>query len=268
MLKFTQRATLIIILTITFSTRAYSTEQLIPEDYNQFSSATYNALPAVEDADVMVKANGNLSNLLNATKNLVEEYAPELLNYLGFRLIHKHILIEDNHAMVERCKEIDRSPAFITSSQQLLSEKDVYPASWLSSKQGALVFEYAIDQEVMKGFSLLMHNRQLIEGIFTTLTELNLENLLAPALLKREQHSAINFDEVKFVERTYLKPKAMSVVTSEDPKNVNPLTLIQTSWGLQDGLITNTCQLVIYCFFGDNDFPGHEKDVEHWSTNE
>jgi len=95
------------------------------EDLNKFSAKRYNDLLSAEEADNELKKKTDFKEFLEKVFALTLESKIEL----GLRLIHKHMPLKEDKAMVEKYTEFNNKPALITSAD-FVDEK-TYPASWL-----------------------------------------------------------------------------------------------------------------------------------------
>ncbi len=215
------------------------------EDLNKFSTSHYNKLPPVEAADILLKENGKLHEFLDRVKPVVNE-APNLFNYFGFRLIHKHHILPEDTVMVEKFVE-EEEPAFVTSPQSL-TEEGAYPASWILNKGKYEAFEYSTDPAVKEGFSFLVRSLSVLETIRSLSEEYKLEHILAPALMARSNLAHIHQEEKIWIENTYIKPELCCMVRAFDSASVDHSKVIKTSWSLNPGIITWGCSGGVCCW--------------------
>ena len=230
----------IILLGNIFMAKAINIEEL-----NNFNASHYNKLLSVEEADVLLKENGKLHEFLDRVKSVVNE-VPNLSNYFGFRLIHKHHILPEDTVVVEKFVE-EKAPAFVTSPQ-LLTEKGAYPASWILNKGKYEAFEYSTDPAVKEGFSFLVQSLSVLETIRSLSEEYKLQYILAPALMARSNLAHINQDGKIWIENTYIKPEWCCVVKAFDSASVDHSKVIKTSWSLNPSIITWGCSGGVCCW--------------------
>ncbi|CAG8724924.1 4873_t:CDS:2, partial [Funneliformis mosseae] len=190
------------------------------EDLNEFSAERYN----------------------NLLKSKIE---------LGLRLIHKHISLKEDKAMIEKYTEFNNNPALITSAG-FVDEK-TYPASWLLNENETLtVFEYSRDLHVKRTLDKIIKDPLPFRNICQLIKQYHFEFLLAPCIHARD--SLVHFDENKhFIEKTYSDLLA-SVIQSGERKPGS--SYISTLWGAP---ITYGCQPSSYCWYN----PERKKHEAH-----
>jgi len=82
------------------------------EDLNKFSAKRYNDLLSAEEADNELKKKTDFKEFLEKVFALTLESKMEL----RLRLIHKHMTLKEDKAMVEKYTEFNNKPDLITSS--------------------------------------------------------------------------------------------------------------------------------------------------------
>ena len=176
-----------------FSSPSFSTEFIVPEDLKTFNSSTYNALPLSVEADYLLKQNGNITKLLDESLAIANKYGIE--EYFGFRLAHRHHDLSENEVMVEQFENLSTGPALITSVKKETSTEERTPASWLYTSSGLKVFEYSTDPQVKELYNKLMFNTSFFEEIRQVSLRLQLDQILAPAILGRQHFQHFNAEQ-------------------------------------------------------------------------
>jgi hypothetical protein len=233
------------------------TSSVIPltfEDLNKFSAERYNNLLSVEEADKRLKIQTDFNEFLEKVFALTLESKIEL----GLRLIHKHISLKEDKAMIEKYTEFNNKPALITSAE-FVDEK-TYPASWLLNEDKTLtVFEYSRDLHVKRTLDKIIKDPLPFINICQLIKQYHFEFLLAPCIHARD--SLVHFDENKhFIEKTYSDLLASVVQQSDERKPGS--SYISTLWGAH---ITHGCQPTQFCQF-NHQKKKHESHSKHDST--
>ncbi|RIA80946.1 hypothetical protein C1645_837827 [Glomus cerebriforme] len=208
---------------------------------SMFSAERYNNLPNIEYANNELKKRTNFNEFLEKVFAITLESKIEL----GLRLIHKHISLKDDKAMIEKYTEFNNKPALITSAD-FVDEK-TYPASWLLNKDKTLsVFEYSRDLHVIRTLNKVVKDPLPFRNICQLIRQYHFESLLAPCVHARD--AMVHFDkEQVFVERTYSNLFA-SVIQNETSDTAN--SYINTLYGAP---ITADCIERQSCNYDDDE---------------
>lgn len=229
--------------------------EALPQNY----ATTYNALPRVENADELLKAQKCFPEFLEKFSETVHQF--NLQNSVGLRLIHKHLHINDNNTevMSEHFDIIDDVPSLITSPSKLT--KNMHPASWiLSKKDGTFVpFEFSDDKAVISITEEIKNQPAFIQKIATLIMGYGYCELMSLAILERETMSSINATEYVFMEKTSLqKGSIIQAMSNKDPLLSNA---IKTSWSFSPRTAKWKCVPDAFC--NKNHPDGHEPYYFH-----
>jgi hypothetical protein len=207
-------------------------------------AAIYNHLPEVEENDKLMKTNPHSQLFINDIAEVITRY--DLQDYIGVRLIHKHFRIESHQIMVEEYKEIEGIPSFVTSAQDIedaIAMKS-FPSSWIFTEEGPIIFETSTDKEVYEGVTLLLKHPEFIEEFNKLINRYQLNDIFALAVLKRQPLCQTITNNDFYLERSFDKPKYMSVVQLAQECSVNTEYAIKTSWRFKEDLKELIC---IFC---------------------
>ena len=204
----------------------------IPEELRDFNHRTYNALPLSAEADLELNKNGNLNKFLEDATPVAEKY--NLSDSIGFRLLHRHEILEEGKVMVESFGHWRELPAFITTPEKEDTPK-TYPASWAYDTSGLKVFEFSTDPEVKKVAKQLGVHRGFFEEMKEVLVKHQLEKILAPAVLLR--NSFVHFDRTQPLYEIIESQPYTSVLINKsqeelDQESEKGKKLIRTTWPL------------------------------------
>jgi hypothetical protein len=200
----------------------------------------YNQLPEVEMNDETRKTNPHAEFFIKDIAEAITKY--DLQDYIGLRLIHKHFKIEGGRVMVEDYEEIEGTPSFVTSAQNIKDAAAMksIPASWIFTEEGPIVFETSTDKEVPDGVALLLKHPEFIEEFKYLINSYKLTNIFALAVLRRKPLSQDMQSNDLYLEKNYNKPKGRSVVQLSQDEDINKNS-IKTSWQFRDGLKELRC---------------------------
>jgi hypothetical protein len=206
----------------------------------------YNQLPEVEVNDETRRTNPHAELFIKDITEAIIKY--DLQDYIGLRLIHKHFKIESNQIMVEGYEEIEGTPSFVTSAQNIkdAAAMKFIPASSIFTEEGPVVFETSTDKEVYDGVALLLKHPEFIEEFKCLINSYKLNNIFALAVLKRKPLSQDMQSNDLYLEKNFNKPKGRSVVQLSQDENINKNS-IKTSWQFRDGLKELRC---LVCAWG------------------
>lgn len=227
----------------------------IPEELKEFSHTTYNSLPLSGEADSNLKQNGRLHKFLEEVTPLVEEQG--LTESIGFRLAHRHDVVQQGEKMVERFDYWKEKPSFITTIEKEDAPK-TYPASWLYTSSGLKVFEYSSDPEVKKVIKSLSDPQKFFEKIGEIAEKYELKGILSPAILGRSSFAHFNTEQPLY-ELISPEPYASVLINKSleeiEQETKNGGNLVRTTWALKNPQTPIVC--INFCHWVD--------DRIHWS---
>ncbi|CAG8812089.1 38994_t:CDS:1, partial [Gigaspora margarita] len=193
---------------------------------NKFDSKKYNNLPFPKNAsDELENRKSEFKELLDKIKQLTKKENIEL----GLRLLHSHdIPLEDGQAMVENFGSFEGEPAFITSAN---SPDNSYPASWILSEDGYIVFEYSTDPYVKRVYEKLLEDSSVLNKINELIKNYKLDSLIGPCITARDTLSNFNTNhDQALVEHTVKDGDIYKNVVQSRPNESSSIG-IKTLWG-------------------------------------
>jgi hypothetical protein len=177
---------------------------------NCFNQKVYNSLPSSVDATLALRDNGNLEVCLEKARKVVDEYDAGV-DFLGFRLVHRHNSLRNEEIMVEEHKEEDEKPLIISSTRFVDESSSAIPVSWILGNGGiCTAFEYVIDPIAKAGYEYLVDHMSLFKQISEVTYDCGLGSILAPAVVERGFH--VHFRQFK----SLLEESRMRIVDGRD----------------------------------------------------
>lgn len=239
-----KKLNLAILCSVLFCTASFAGK--VPEELKEFSHTSYNSLPLSGEADLNLKRNGNLNKFLEEVTLIVEEQG--LAESIGFRLSHRHDLVQQGEKMVEKFDYWKGNPAFITTIEKEDTPK-IYPASWLYTSSGLKVFEYSSDPEVKKVIKSISEPQKFFERIGEIAEKYELKSILSPAILERRSFAHFNTEQPLY---ELISPEPYSSVLinksleeiEQDTQNGG--NLVRTTWALKNPLTNTLCYVLCY----------------------
>lgn len=233
-------------------------------ELSSFNPEIYNSLLSPEQAN---SRRLNFSGFDEAVKEINEIIAKQEIP-MGLRLLHKHQAVRTGEAMVEIFQNYfipTSSSAYIIAPLSIASSVDglitltdgseVFPSSWIFLDGEYKVFEFTTDSKVGGLYKRLKENNRILNLVSELLEKHNLQNLLSPAILLRED-TEISGSKM-LIESQYVGYGSVVV-----PMRDSTLTAIQTSWSPER---EDWCQPHYSCVW-DNDSQTHYLHNDHVHT--
>lgn len=126
---------------------AFITDSEANTGLDDFSVETYNCLRGAYHAHQDLSKGAELPTCLERASSIIKGYDADM-DFLGFRLLHRHNVVSDGYGMVERFETRVEKPVLVTSHSSLSKEgfERIYPASWMKGNNGdRSVFEFSTD---------------------------------------------------------------------------------------------------------------------------
>ena len=234
----------------------------------RFSHNAYNNLKTVEDANSLLIKSTKLPEFMKEVKILAQSYG--VTDILGIRLAHKHTTLLPEMRMVDGYENMMGENVLATraTNKNLLNE--AIPTSWILGKKGETykAFEYSTDPSAKKNFEILKTKPHLFNNFHELAKKYELENLLVPAIVKREWEEKLTKEGYTYyLEQSYESPSFVSVVSPQkeiDFKKSSAQPII-TGWDLNDASSAAfICTMTRYCAdFGN----GHPSQYYHAVSN-
>jgi hypothetical protein len=232
------------IMLIVLSSPAFSSDMFDIDYFNMASyKKQYNELTEdVEERRDALKKKINEENYSRfkafraSAEELITRY--NLQDYIGFRLIHRHFEVEENHVMSEQKNSGTGSLVTIAQDKEEAKASGAVPASWIFGKGGEThLFEVSNDPDVIEGNTLLKRAPSFITEIKELTLSYEMQDFLALAILKRQSltasHHQVYIENNVLDENTKLGASIVTVGTI-DPSQKAIFTT--TSWGFSQNM--------------------------------
>ena len=220
------------------------------DEIDTFVVARYNSLPAAEEADDLLKTNNKFPSFLEEAQSVAENY--NFQSFFGFRLLHKHTVLEDDLKLVESTQMTDSGFIFTTRpfNQKERDEDIIVPASWIATESGYQVFEYSSDAAMVPYYEQIKRDgSDFLQKIHTLLYKYELQNLISPTIVGTAKQLEAP-DGTVLVEETYYEP-FQSIISLTDISTYKEDSLIQTLWSLserpKEAKCVNRCVSQVVC---------------------
>ncbi|MBM3610323.1 MAG: hypothetical protein FJX18_02185 [Alphaproteobacteria bacterium] len=164
---------------------SYAAEVDSRPDLDRFGVGRYNALKTVMEAESIVKGHSDFDDFLEESRKTVESYGQQ--ENIGYRLLHRHGNLHDDHKMIESFGVLDGDVAIITQETTGASSVPYAPASWFVQDDQVFSFEFSTDPLVLKVKEYLQ-TVPLLQNLHELMASYDLQSALAPAILSRAQY--------------------------------------------------------------------------------
>jgi hypothetical protein len=187
----------------------------------ELSSAVYNSLPLVEEADALVRENRLIEKMTRCVGGSFIRH--EVNNQWGVALLHHHWNITDDEMPGEDMRIYNNSKEYVTKPV-LKSVSQRYAPSLIAFDGFHFqALEFSSDQFVVEAFEVLRDKGTFFAELATSLSTARLNihfGLVAIRNASNENHWLVEYTE----------DERLSIV-KEIPFNLlNPESLVQTSW--------------------------------------
>jgi len=194
---------------------------------SDFSSALYNSLPCVEQADKDLMGCGKTKTLNSLTTLIIKS---GLHNSIGIRLLHSHNLLVDDELMIES-EEYGESNTWVltTIATKRRPSQPLNATVWKLSDAGFVPLEFSVDP-LVSTFCDLKDRQDFFDNFAELLRLDNAAEVLGPCVIRREFYRRRRPTGSSILVETSDPERRANILRFADPNDFAAHRLIDTTW--------------------------------------
>jgi hypothetical protein len=204
--------------------------------FERYSSAKFNNLPAIEDADAMMRKNAHLDLAIHILGPIFANY--DLCEVFGIAILHNHWFLSDGELPIQdHCLENSRK-VLLTCPRTTSFEKEFAPSVFRISSEAPFLrpLEFSTDKCVFEANEVLRKKSpEFALSLSQAAVEKGLEHTFGLCVIRKTSNPAYELVE-------FNGPDRISLVREIEIGSVAHRSLLDTCWMFDKNEATASCE--------------------------